>query len=392
MPTIINDRQLVGGDFSVYVSTQTTKGAIDANPVFEPVRRVSGRAKKAITYTESAEVSLDYNGVTQIQDGKELTAEIETEATEQTVKFLISALHGTEQVVSVAGITIASTVSGFTDSANGFTNIAAGDFVFVGGFANTAINRHYLVTAKANNGAITTYPAPAAAVAAGASVTVKTNKTYNANTPTYYTVQNRVTDLSAVGDVSYETQYDHIINQITFAVGETGVITSTVSMLGEKEVEGDLLISGQTTSGISTDAPLSSLQSIADWFFNGESALCILKSATFTVNNNYQSDDAAGCTKRYGRGQPQFTFEGSSRSNVSDSKKVERLYKNGTRISFGVTADHGSGKKTVIMLHKAILTEHSQPDENNAISADTFSGSAEKSTYGYTMAVFRNWV
>lgn len=391
MPTIINDRQLVGGDFSFYVSPQTTKGAIDANPVFEPVRRVSGRAKKAITYAESAEVSLDYNGVTQIQDGKELTAEIETEATEQTVKFLISALHGTEQAVSVTGITIASTATGFTDSADGFADIAVGDFVFVTGSTTAGVNRAYYVTAKADNGEFSTYPAPSAAVAAGPSVTIATNKTYNANTPTYYTVQNRVTDLSVVDDINFKTQYDHIINQITFAVGETGVITSTVSMLGEKEVDGQLALAGQTTSPVALDAPLSAVQNIADWFFDGESALCILKSATFTINNNYQADDAAGCTKRYGRGQPQFTFEGSSRSSVEDSLSVERMYLAGTRFGFGVTADHGSGKKTVIMLQRALLTEHDMDDGQNAISANTFSGQAEKSTHGYTMAIFRNW-
>lgn len=392
MPTTVADRQIVGGDWKFYLSPQTAKGAINASPVFEPVRRTSGRFKKSISYTQSSEVSLDFNAAKQVQDTKELAAEISTEATKQSLALLISAIHGTEQVISLTGTTFAATVSGFTDSANGFTNLSVGDFIFVTGFANAALNITYRITAKASNGQISTYPAPAATATAGASVTIKCSKTYNANTPTYYTGQNRVVDGASAGSVNYETPYDGIINQQTVEVGETGIITSTVSMMFERDSAATTSISGQTDSALAVDAPLSAVQNVANWYFDSLTALCVIKSTSLTINNNYQTDQAAGCTPRLSRGQFEVSFDGASRSTITDALKVKLLRDNGTRIAYGVEFDHGSGAKTVIYLPQVVLTEWDMEDGQNSICSNSFSAAAEKSdTLGYTVAVFRNW-
>jgi hypothetical protein len=392
MPTTVADRQIVGGDWRFYLSEQTAKGAINTSPVFSPVRRTSGRFKKSISYTQSSEVSLDFKAVKQIQDTKELLAEVSTEATKQTIGFLLAAIHGTESVVTVTGTGIAATASGLTDSGNGFTNLAVGDFIFVTGFANALNNRTYRVSAKASNGSISTYPAPAATASAGPSITIATRKTYNANTPTYYAGQNRVIDDTASGDINYDTPFDGLINQQTLEVGETGVITSTISMMFEKDSEAETAISGQTDAAQLTDDPLSAVQNVANWYFDNVAALCVVKSANITVNNNYQTDQAAGCTPRMSRGQFEVTMDGASRSTIANSMSVRDLYYAGTRVAFGVEFDHGGGHKTVIHLPQVVLTEWDMEDGQNAISADTFSAAAEKSTaLGYTIAVFRNW-
>lgn len=392
MPTTVADRQIVGGDWKFYLSPQTAKGAINASPVFEPVRRTSGRFKKSISYTQSSEVSLDFNASKQVQDTRELMAEISTEATKQSVALLLSAIHGTEQVISLTGTTFAATATGFTDSANGFTNLAVGDFIFVTGFANAALNITYRITAKANNGTISTYPAPAATAAAGASVTIKCSKTYNANTPTYYAGQNRVIDGASVGGINYDTPYDGIINQQTVEVGETGIITSTVSMMFERDSAASTAISGQTDSALATDAPLSAVQNVSNWYLNNLVALCEVKSTSITINNNYQTDQAAGCTPRMSRGQFEVTLEGASRSSIATSTKIRDLYYAGTRIAYGVEFDHGGGQKTVIHLPQVVITEWDMEDGQNAIGSNTYSASAEKSdTLGYTVAIFRNW-
>ena len=392
MPTTVADRQIVGGDWRFYLSEQTAKGAINANPVFAPVRRTSGRFKKAISYTQSSEVSLDFNASKQIQDTRELTAEIATEATKQTIGLLLSTIHGTEQVVTVTGATIAATASGLTDSANGFTSLSVGDFVFVTGFANALNNRTYRITAKASNGAISTYPVPAATAAAGPAVTISCRKTYNANTPTYYAGQNRVIDTAAPGQINYDTPFDGLINQQSIEIGETGIVTSTVSMMFEKDSAASTAVAGQTDSAQGTDDALSSVQNIGNWYFNDLVALCVIKSANITVNNNYQTDQAAGCTPRMSRGQFEVTMDGASRSTIANSMAVRNLYYAGTRVAFGVEFDHGSGQKTVVHLPQVVLTEWDMEDGQNAISADTFSAAAEKSnSLGYTIAVFRNW-
>lgn len=393
MPTTITDRQLVGGDFKVWTSAQTTKGAINASPVFTAVRRTSGRAKKNISYTQSAEVSLDFNAARQVQDTKEISAEIETEVTKQSIGFLLSAIHGTETTLSQTATTISATGTGLSaSSGTPFASVNVGDFIFVTGFAAASINRTYLVTAKASGASITTYPAPAVTEAAGASVTVKCNRTINANTPTYYAMQNRVADDSAVGDVDYYTPFDGIIDSQSLSVGETGIITSSLSMMFEKDSAASTAISGQTDAAETTDAPLSAVQNVANWYFGGASVLCVLKSATINVNNNYQRDDAAGCVARYGRGQFEVAVEGVSRSSYADSMNVRDIYYAGTRTAFGVEFDHGGGDKTVVYIPQGVLTAWDMDDSQNTISNDSFSLAAEKSSsLGYTIAVFRNW-
>jgi hypothetical protein len=110
------------------------------------------------------------------------------------------------------------------------------------------------------------------------------------------------------------------------------------------------------------------------------------------VNNNYQTDQAAGCTPRMSRGQFEVTMDGASRSTIANSMAVRNLYYAGTRVAFGVEFDHGGGHKTVVHLPQVVLTEWDMEDGQNAISADSFSAAAEKSAaLGYTIAVFRNW-
>ena len=68
MPTTVNDRSLNANDISVFTSLQTTKGAVDANPVFNKARRLSGTTKRTIAYTQSGEIKNNQQGKQQIQE------------------------------------------------------------------------------------------------------------------------------------------------------------------------------------------------------------------------------------------------------------------------------------------------------------------------------------
>lgn len=392
MATVVTDRQLSGGDWRFYLSPQTTQGAVDASPVFTPFRRTEGRLLKALSYTQSAEVSLDFNPSDQVQDGKELTAELSFEATKQSIGYLIAAIYGTETVVTQTSSLIASTAGGFQSTDASFTNFNVGDYVFVTGFANTLLNRTYRITAKADADNISVEPAPAAVVAAGDSVTVETNRTTNANDATYFTGQNRVIDESKVGDVDYETAFDGLINAFSLEVGESGIIGGSQTIQFGREVDSNAAISGQSDGAAGTDAPLSAVQNLANWYLAGVSALCSLKSATLSISNENQRDQAAGCVDRYVRGQPTITIEGVSRSSIANSMVIRDYCYNSTRIGFGLEFDHGNGDKTVISIPKCVVTSWTSADGQNTISNDEFSMGAEKdATLGYAIAVFRNW-
>ena len=391
MATTVTDRQLSGGDWRFYLSAQTDQGAVNATPEFTPFRRTEGRLLKALSYTQSSEVSLDFNPSSQVQDGKELTAELGFEATKQSIGYLIAAIYGSEVVVASTATTISATGTGLAGTGM-FTNFNVGDYIFVDGFANAALNRTYRISAKASNDAISTSPAPAATESSGATVAVTTNRTTNANDATYFTGQNRVIDESKVGDVDYETAFDGLINAFSLEVGESGIIGGSQTIQFGREVAGSSAIAGQTDAAVGTDAPLSAVQNLANWYLAGVSALCQLKSATISISNENQRDQAAGCVDRYVRGQPTISIEGVSRSSIANSMVIRDYCYNSTRIGFGLEFDHGGGDKTVISIPQCVVTNWTSPDSQNTISNDEFSMGAEKSaTLGYAIGVFRNW-
>jgi hypothetical protein len=391
MATTVTDRQLSGGDWRFYLSAQTDQGAVNATPEFTPFRRTEGRLLKALSYTQSSEVSLDFNPSSQVQDGKELTAELSFEATKQSIGYLIAAIYGSEVVVASTATTISATGTGLAGTGM-FTNFNVGDYIFVDGFANAALNRTYRISAKASNDAISTSPAPAATESSGATVAVTTNRTTNANDATYFTGQNRVIDESKVGDVDYETAYDGLINAFSLEVGESGIIGGSQTIQFGREVAGSSSIAGQTDAAVGTDAPLSAVQNLANWYLAGVSALCKLKSATISISNENQRDQAAGCVDRYVRGQPTISIEGVSRSSIANSMVIRDYCYNSTRIGFGLEFDHGGGDKTVISIPQCVVTSWTSADGQNTISNDEFSMGAEKSaTLGYAIGVFRNW-
>jgi hypothetical protein len=392
MPTTVNDGTLSAGDISFYLSKQAVKGAINTSPVFTPVLRTSGRFKKTINYSQSSVVSLDFNGVKQLQDESDLAAEIETEFTEATVDNLVSGMHAEFTTVTVTGANIAFTATGITSASDAFTGFDELDFVFISGATNAALNIAYQVEAKVDNGELTLYPAPAATELAGATITVMTSKAYNANLPTYYVGQNRMLDLSKAGNIDFETPFDGIINQVVAAMPETGSFTSTASMLFERESAGTAAIAGQTDAATPTDDPLTAVQGISRWLFAGETSTCKTKSLTVTINNNYQADSAAGCVKRYSRGQPEFTIEGAARSDRTMSTYYRDLYYAGTRVSHAVILKHPGNKFTVISIPQMVLTAWDTPDGQGAVVTNEYSAQAERSDVtGYTIAVFKNW-
>jgi hypothetical protein len=393
MPTTVTDRQLSGGDWAVYLSEQTAQGSVNATPEWSAERRTEGRIKSVPSYTTSSEVSLDFNPSQQVQDGRESTGEISFELTKQKISRLFAAIYGAETQVTETSTTIAATGTGFTSTDGSFADIEVGDYPYFSGLAAAANNKGYRVTAKADDDTITTYPAPAATAVAGPSVTVKCFKTTNANLPTYFSGQNRVIDESKVDDIDFQTFVDGLINAFSVEIGESGIITGSQTIQFARKLDGTGAVSGQTDAAATTDAPLSAVQNVANWYLNDVTALCELKSATISMSNENQRDQAAGCGDRYVRGSnPVITVEGVSRSSIANSMVIRDYFDNATRIGFAVELSHGGADRTVIVIPQTVVTAWDMPDGQNVIANNEFTLTAEKDAdLGYSIAVFRNW-
>lgn len=392
MATAITDRQVRGGDWSVYLTRQTVQGQMDANPVWEPMRRSSGRVKKTTNYVQTSEVTLDNNPADNVQDGREIVSEVESPATRQSIKLMIEAIYAQESAVDVTSSTIAFTATGLTSTDGSFASLSVGDRFWPTGSSEAENNRSYKVTAKADSDTISTYPAPPVIVAAGDAINIVSNKATNANVATYFAQQNRVTDLSRAGDVAYQTAYDGLINSFVFTVGESGEITSSANIQFGKEVLGYNAVAGQTDSAPNEDTPLSATQNITDWIFDGETFVCSMKSLTINISNENVEDKAAGCVTRYERGQLAITADGVSRSSVNNSMRIAELRDDGQRVEIGLELDHGEGGKTFIVLTRGLVSTWDSGDGQGVISSDEFTITAEKNRdLGYAIGVFRNW-
>lgn len=397
MTTNVVDRELKGQDFSVFLSFQTEKDEIDENPLWTPVRRTDGKTNKVITYAEDPSVNGNGQGLEQIEDGEDLSMTINSVATKQTLKLLSHAIHSAVTVLTLAAKTdIAATGTGFTSGALDFDALTPGDGFWIGGFVNTAINKFYIILTKATDGVMTTYPAPPATEAAGASIIITARKYSSAQAPTYAAAQTRSPDLSKTDDIDFHTLYNGLINSMSVEVAETGLFTASVNYVFEKEVEGTAAIAGQTTAAKPTDRALTSrknaLAGIRSFYMDDEDVTCTMKSLSFEVNNNMIKDDAAGCSAVYIRGQPSFSGSGVVRSRISSPFDVRDKQRNATRTMFGIRVAHGSGHESYLVWRRTVITEASQPDGNNVAANTSFSFSAEEHIETVsTMALYTNW-
>lgn len=394
MPSIVNDRELRGADFSVGICPMVTKGTVPVSPVFTPVRRTEGKGMKAIGYVEDPEVVEIGQATTQIEDTVDLTAEISASFSKQSVDLLVQAIHADTAAIVVSEDDIAITATGFTSVSEDFDDLEVGDGFWLTGATNPLNNVFYIITAKANDGEITTYPAPAATEAAGVTMTLTTQKSVNADLPTYNLLQTRATDLSAAGNIDYHALVNAVVNTLSVEIGETGIVTATTSMVAESELTGQ--ISGQTYAAKLTDRAVTSKKgaqsSIKAFFVNNVAATCSVKSLSFEVTNNYIKDDAAGCDAYYVRGQ--FAVSGSVaiRSKISSPFIWRNYMWNATRVAIGVLIQHGSGEETYIVFRRNVVTENTMPDGNNVVanSEATFVSELDP-TSAHTIAVYRNW-
>lgn len=393
MASIVNNRLLRGRDFRVGIYPQAVKGVVDADPVFIPYRRTTGKPAVTIGYTQDETIQLENQGQQNIQDTKEYTVEIESSVSKQTIDLLIQAIHGEEVPFTDTGADYEATATGFILPTEAYDALQVSDGFWVSGFANDEIDGFYIVGSKDGAGAITTTVSPVAAEAAGAAVTLGFNVTRNADAATYNLIQRRVTDLSEAGDVSYLTLYDAVLNTLSIEIGETGIVTNSAAFVAERRIEGSGAVPGQSYAPASTDRSISAVQNIPGFYVDGVDYTCIQKSMSIEITNNYTGDDAAGCTRQFARGQ--FAVSGSAafRARISNSLDWERTYQDGTQKSLGVRISHGGGDETYIVMPQALITEHSQADGANDVANHEVSFGAEgNAATNSTIMVFRNWV
>ena len=387
---------LRGDDFSVAISTQSSYRSINSNPIFYPVRRTSGRPTAKINYTEDPSVDPSQQGAEQIMESKDLTCEISSTVSKQSVNLLEQGIFATKDVVGVTGTDISATATGFLSASNAFGPLKVGDAFWVSGFSDSTINQLYIVESVSAGEIITTVP-PENTEAAGLSISLKTSRQNSGKICRYNTVQTYAKDESAVGGIDYYTIYDAVFDSVSIEIPEEGLLSFTGSLIAESEVDGHRKITGQTYAEKPTDRSVTALagssNNVKSYYINGQPASCLLKTLSIEVSNNGEIDRAGACgSSIYVRGRPTFTGSTIVRSFSSNPFTWRDYAREGERIQIGVHLSHGGGDETFIMLRQCVVTEAPQSDSGGTIANTEASFACERDNDdNITMAIFRNW-
>lgn len=343
-------------DRSVYLASQAAADDL-TTPVFQKFRKVSGAPVKTTSYAQSAIVDPSGQAPDQVVDTNELTASVETEFTDQAIPLIKKAIHGNEALTDVTGTDIEFTATGVNSGASAaFADLGVGDFFYVSGSSDN--NGWHSITAKADDNNVTTAIAPTVE-AAGATVTVFSRKVTSGKTRYYDIMQERVKDTSQAGDLAYKSFYNGSINTMSISIGENGIIGTTLDYLFEKLSPGQGQLTGQSDIAQDTSGVYSAVNNVKGYFVNGEQYRCTIKSMEIEINNNYETDNASGCTdKVLGKSSINAQASITARSLVDDPFKWQTLSEDSTDTSFAVYLQNNAGDKdTILSLDRCKVTD-----------------------------------
>lgn len=306
--------------------------------------------------------------------------------------FLEALLRGTwSTAVNITGTDISATASGFAaTSTNLTTNVVVGQSVYVGNFANTAINGWYKVTAVTST-AMTTTPAPPTTAAAGASVSIRGSNLRNGQTERSFALQKRHTDLTnkyillkgnRVGTGSFTIQPGQLITG-SFGCEALNAVTTT-SGAGNGSV---------TAAG--TTQVLNAVDNVFRVMLGGiEVTNTLITQIQFNVNMNPRRQNAIGTLGARGIGMGAAEVTGTIEMFLDDNSWAQLTnYLAFTKqsLSFAMSIN---GTGYVIEFPNMVFTnEPGTIDGNDTDTLLKFTFSAEPGTIGSstsTIQVTRN--
>lgn len=191
----------------ISIIEEAVAGTTPAAPALQILRMTGETLQGSNSTTTSEEIRADRATSDIILTDQSNTGDINGEISGGTYDKLFRGLLFSDNDWTnnnLTGVTIAATVDGFADSADGFVaaGFEVGQYVWVEGLANPLLNRAYKVLTVAA-GAITTSPAPVALEAEGEVVEVSGSTITNGVTDRSFTVVKRFKDLATVSHLIF---------------------------------------------------------------------------------------------------------------------------------------------------------------------------------------------
>tara|TARA_R110000764_G_C10999040_1_gene382010 strand:- start:220 stop:1422 length:1203 start_codon:yes stop_codon:yes gene_type:complete len=392
-------KAITGNDISVNISQQTACGLIDANPVFSEVDRVSGKPERTNNYTKSAQVKKGRQARVNVKESETLETTIEFEVNENMVGYLENAFYNDFTTffdyTATATIDIDNTANTITDSANGFTGLEAGQWVFVSDADSVEIDaKSFYIESKTNDGEIVVTAGQLAAIETGITGTFKATMLRTGDKTKYLTIQRRVKNLNAVADdTDFETQIDALVGSLSLTVPASGILTGSLALTAASIASEKLKITGQTDTAYVQKEVLSSCDAVdTSIWIDFSKTDAGFTTFSMELNNNVQTIQQAGLCTPGAIAAGTLTAGGDLGSIAFEENPLREVYKynEGERFAITIPLKTPEGNSIYLTVRKALYTEATIPDGDEVIeTSGTYD--AEEDLYQTTVQLDMNF-
>jgi hypothetical protein len=383
----------------VLIAKQAVCGAPDAAPVFKAPNRTDGIFKKTNSFFTSAEVKKSRQARKQILDNKDFAAEFPFELTSDIARYLEEALYSefTEFKEFIAlNLEFTAETSFIFDnlSTGALSQFEAGQFIFISNAVTPTFNGQYYIeavigtdTLQVKSGNITVTNGSVVADISGSMLR-------SGSTRKYLTVQNRYPRATAPLDgADFETLVNAVVNSVSLALGTSGAVTGTLSLIGGTEVDGLSKLDSQTDLASDDECPVAASGIISDIWIDFNQTDAGMSDATIDFGNNVTATPRAGKRGSHTMSEGDITCTGSLNSIPTKTNILAEKTKSDNVVQFSLTLpfELEGDRKLFFTLRNCIYTDVTMNVSGNELMLNSGTYAAQEDVYGCTLQVDANW-
>lgn len=373
----------------VFLTEQAIEGQVDASPIFDKVRRTDGRVTQQNTFEKSSELKANLQGTKNTLTDVGYNNTFSVEVTQNIMLFAKSVLmNNTELPLDLESTTVTfdSAANTIVDAGAGFTDVVAGQWLFVNGSNDPAINIPYYVLEVVDPTTLNVVNV-AADEAAGANIGISGVMLRSGNTAQLLTVQGRDDHTGATNDTDYKTQIDAIVDALNIATPQTGLITGSATIIAATQLPDLEPIAGQTDAPVDNSDVLGSAMDFAGFFPNQAAQDNNFADVTIDIIRNTGVQSVAGKLGAKCVAQDIIGITGTLTSlrKATDPAAEEGKYDNSKRFSMSFGFQWADGKFLMITMRQMIYTDGSIASATGEFANFAGTYDAEEDLFGTTI-------
>lgn len=390
----MSDTTQGGSATTLHMTAQTVKGSMNTSPSFKEFESTGGRLGFVTGYVKSQTIRGDGQSTNNVKNDVTLNSEISFEVTEDLIDLIPSVLRtsATPSLVTYPAGSALESDSVTNKITHATTNIFSGIELYSFAFVeiNGEVESVYVTSINTDKNELTCKNVVNSRTGPG---DVKQRRFLSGKSANLLTWQEREEDGSvSVGDHSYATQVDVLVNTLSLTIPTSGPVTGTIGLVAGYQVDGDKKITGQTDVTPSPRTPLSNLDMA--WVPEMMSGVNTkFTDVNIDISSNSEAIPAAGSEGVLDNTVNTITVTGSLNSiTVASAPRIEQIKQaDGVRFAMAYEFTFEGGKKMVISCPKMIYTEGSRERANDTTASFSGTYDVETGSLGSTLIVDTNY-